>query len=220
MAMADRTFIYATSGIKKMASKIPIRGLGSKIHYSDEFVVLTFYKKGVLSFDTRAFAKITREIHIVDNLKADMLIGADNLTPERMMIDFATQTITIDSCRSMAVPMNSRARSEPTKRIIKSSSRVVLPPRSTQTIQIAFAGELLSDRDLLFEPRCSLQLGQTEDIYAHVVDSSFQTVHVRNDTNKHVIIPPKERLGTLEEYDQDEYFSIGADHAQPLSCSS
>lgn len=213
MTMADRTFVPTNTQIKKMSSKIPIRGLGSKIHHSDEFAVLTFYMEGVLPEGTRAFAKITREVHIVDDLKAGMLIGSDILTPERMVIDFATQTITIGSCRSMAVPMDSRARSEPTKRVIKSSSRVVLPPRSTQTIQVAFAGELPSDRDLLFEPQCSLQLGQAGGIYAHVVDSSFQTVHVRNDTNKHVIIPRRERLGTIGEYDQDGCFPIGAHHA-------
>lgn len=213
MTMADRTFVPAESQIKKMASKIPIRGLGSKIHHSDEFAVLTFYMEGVLPDGTRAFAKITREIHIVDDLKAGMLIGADILTPERMVIDFATQTITIGSCRNMAVPMDSRARSEPTKRIVKASSRVVLPPRSTQTVQVAFAGQLPSDRDLLFEPQCSLQLGQAGGVYAHVVDSSFQTIQVRNDTDHHVTIPRRERLGTLGEYDQDGYFLIGAHHA-------
>lgn len=213
MTMADRTFVPTETPVKKMTSKIPIRGLGSKIHHSDEFAVLTFYMEGVLPEGTRAFAKITREVHIVDDLKAGMLIGADILTPERMVIDFATQTITIGSCRSMAVPMDSRARSEPTKRTIKSSSRIVLPPRSTQTIQVSFAGELPSDRDLLFEPQCSLQLGQAGGVYAHVVDSSFRTVHVRNDTDKHVIIPRRERLGTLGEYDQDGYFPIEAHHA-------
>ena len=90
MTMADKTFIPETSQVRKMATKIPIRGLGSKIHYFDEYAVLTFFIEGVLSDGCRGFAKITREIHLVDDLKAGMLIGADILTPERMVIDFAT----------------------------------------------------------------------------------------------------------------------------------
>ena len=213
MTMADRTYVPKDTEVKKMATKIPIRGLGSKIHHSDEFAILTFYMEGVLPDGTRAFAQITREIHIVDDLKAGLLIGADILTPERMVIDFATQNIRIGSCRDLVVPMDSRARSEPVKRTVKSASRVVLPPRSTQQITVAYAGELPDDRELLFEPHCSLQLGQSGGVYAHVVDASFRAVHVRNDTDNHVVISRKERLGTLGEYDQDGCFPIGAHHA-------
>ena len=46
--------------------------------------------KGVLPNGTRTFAKITREIHIVDDLKVGILIGSNILTLERMVIDFIT----------------------------------------------------------------------------------------------------------------------------------
>ena len=213
MTMADRTFIPASAEVKKMAAKIPIRGLGSKIHHSDEYAILTFYMEGVLPDSTRAFAQITREIHVVDDLKAGMLIGADILTPERMVIDFATQSIKIGSCRDMTVPMDSRARSEPIKRTVKSSSRMILPPRATMQIPVAYAGELPMDRDLLFEPQCSIPLGHAGGVYAHMVDASFQAVQVRNDTDLSVVIPRKARLGVLGEYEQDGYFPIGAHHA-------
>ena len=72
--------------------------------------------------------------------------------------------------------MNSRTRSEPLKRIIKLSSRVVVAPRSTQQIQVAFAGELPIDRDLLFKPQYTLQLSHSSGIYTYVVNASFQTV--------------------------------------------
>ena len=213
MTMADRTFVPPTTELKKMATKIPIRGLGTKIHHSDEYAVLTFFMEGVLPDGTRAFARITREIHIVDDLKAGMLIGADILTPERMVIDFATQSIKIGSCRDMTVPMDSRARSEPIKRTVKSSTRMVLPPRATTQVPVAYSGKLPEDRDLLFEPQCSLLLGHSGGVFAHIVDASFRTVHVKNDTDQAVIIPRKARLGILGEYQQDGCLPIGAHHA-------
>ena len=60
-----------------------------------------------------------------------MLINANILIFERMIIDFATQFIIIDSCRDIIVPINSRARSKPIKRVIKSLARIVLLARST-----------------------------------------------------------------------------------------
>ena len=90
ITIADRTFIPIASKVKKIASKILIRGLGSKIHHSNKYAVLTFYIEGVLPDGTRAFTQITREIYIVDDLKAGILIGADILTPKRIVIDFAT----------------------------------------------------------------------------------------------------------------------------------
>ena len=90
---------------------------------------------------------------------------------------------------------------------------MVLPARTTMPVPVAFAGELPQDRDLLFEPKCSLQLGHAGGVYAHVVDASFYEVHVRNDTDQDVIIPRRARLGMLGEYDQDGCFPIGAHHA-------
>ena len=151
MIMADRTFVPPTAELKKIATKIPIRGLGTKIHHSNEFAVLTFFIEGVLPDRTRAFAKITREIYVVDDLKVGILIGADILTPERIVIDFTTQSIKISSCRNMTVLIDSRARLEPIKRTVKLSTRMVLPLRATTQILIVYSRKLPEDRDLLFE---------------------------------------------------------------------
>ena len=213
MIMVDRTFIPATAEVKKMAAKIPIRGLGSKIHHSDEYAVHTFYMEGVLPDNTRAFAQITREIHVVDDLKAGMLIGADILTPKRMIIDFATQVIKIDSCRSMTVSMNSRARFEPIKRTVKSSARIVLSPRATVQVPVTYFGKLSEDRDLLFESQCSLSLEYADGVYAHMIDIFFREVQVKNDIDQAIIISRKARLEMLGEYEQNECFPIGAHNA-------
>ena len=88
-----------------------------------------------------------------------MLIEADILILERMIIDFATQAIRIDSCRSIIVSINSRARFEPIKRTVKFSSRMILSSRATRQVPVAYSDKLSENRDLLFESQCSLQLG-------------------------------------------------------------
>ena len=130
--------------------------------------------KEVLSNDTRAFIQITREIYIVDNLKADMLIDSNILIFERIIIDFDTQLIIIDSYRSITISINSRARSNSIKRTIKTSSRIVLSPHFVTLVPITYVDELSQDRDLLFESQYALSLSHDNDIYAHVVDALFK----------------------------------------------
>jgi hypothetical protein len=43
-------------------------------------------------------AVITREFHLVDGLKANMLIGTDIIVPKQCTIDIAKLNITISSC--------------------------------------------------------------------------------------------------------------------------
>ena len=117
--MTDRTFIFSIAVIKKMATKILIRELKFKIYYFDEFDIIIFYIKRVLSNDTRAFAEIIKEIYIIDDLKADIFINIDIFISKRIIIDFAIQSITIESYRNITILMNSRVRFESIKRTIK-----------------------------------------------------------------------------------------------------
>ena len=50
--MADYTFISANIKLKKMASKIPIQDLESKIYYLDKYTIITFYIEGILPDNT------------------------------------------------------------------------------------------------------------------------------------------------------------------------
>ena len=216
MSVMDRNFLPKHVEVKRMPSKIPIRGLGTDLHYSDEYAGQTFYLEGNLAGNTQntpAFAKITREVHLVDNLKAGILMGADILIPEYMVMDFAKQQMTIGCCKDLITPISTRTRSAPIKRVIKSKDRLSLPPRSTTTIPVDYHGALPVDRDMLFEPKYHLPLG-SGGIYAHIVDGNFSQVQASNDTDFEVVIPRKSRLGTVEELEHDGCFMVDAHHAR------
>ena len=66
--------------IKKIASSIPVRGVGNKIIYSNEYAIITIYVTGLVGGVTRT-TYLTIEVYIVDNLKANILIGTNIITP-------------------------------------------------------------------------------------------------------------------------------------------
>ena len=81
-----------------MVFKIPIRGIGIQIHYSNEFVVVIFYKK---SFN--AIKTIIRKLHVVDDLKTKMLLNTDIMSPKKINFDFGSQQMTIGNCKNLSV---------------------------------------------------------------------------------------------------------------------
>ena len=129
--IANRTFILVNTQIKKITNRILIRGLRFKIYHFDEYVILIFYIKGVLLDNTRVFIEIIREIYIINDLKTEILIKVDILILERINIDFASQSIFIDSYRELIVFINSRARSKSIKRIIKLSAKTIVSSHIT-----------------------------------------------------------------------------------------
>ena len=169
-----------------------------KIYYFDEFIVLTFYIKEILSNNARTFAQIIRKIYIVDNLKIEMLIEVDILTSKQIIIDFVIQIISIDSCRGIIVSINSRARLEFIKRVVKSSTRIILSSHSIILVFIVYVDELSTNRDLLFESNYTLFFDYASGVYTHIVNISLKTVQIKNDIDLFVVIFHKTRLDILE----------------------
>ena len=113
----------------------------------------------------------------------------------------------------MIVSMNFRARSKPIKRTIKSSTRIILLSRITIFVLVIYVDELSTDRDLLFKSSYTLSFDYVERVYTHIVDASLKAVQIKNDIDLFVVIPRKTRLSTLEEYKQNDFFSIEAHHS-------
>ena len=76
--------------ILRMASKISIYKISSKLHYSDKYIVLTFYIKGSKERKVKA-VKITHKIYIVDDLKANLLISTDIMVLKKIKINMRKQ---------------------------------------------------------------------------------------------------------------------------------
>ena len=220
MSIIDRKFLSTLSGyeIKHMGSKVRIRGIGSQIHLSDEFIVLTFYLRGKLN-GQQAAAAITRELHVVDELKANMLIGNDIITPEGMCLDFSKQQLLIGSCQNIRVPFSTVARQDPhVKRTIRARAGTVLAPNSVTRVPVTYHGQIPDDRDFLFEPQlANVNLGDAGGVFAHVVDSNFSFVQVHNTSTLPVTLPRRVRLGSVVEYNQDGCYHVDV---HPVSAST
>ena len=90
MSLINRGFLHKLMeaglviDVKKMPTPMTVRGLGTNQHDASEFVRISIYLPGTKGTGT---ALITREVHVVDNLSTNTLIGIDIMKPEGMKLD-------------------------------------------------------------------------------------------------------------------------------------
>lgn len=191
--IADKQFFKSQAPdipIRIMASPITVRGLGDTKHRTDEYAISSMYFPGIKD-GKRALAKVTREVHLVDDL-----IG-----PEKIVIDIANKSAHIGSCDVTVDLEVKTARTVVHERVHAKK----ISPGSEMTIPVHHTS-IPSDRDFLFEPD-ELNLS----LYAHLVNSETRSIVVRNDSNKAVHIPRNCRLGRITELEFPNAFHIAAD---------
>lgn len=211
VTLGDRAYLrkhIPNLEIKKMASSIPVRGVGNKIVSTAEYASVTIYVNGVIdgSQEMRT-ACLTMEVHIVDDLKANILIGTDTMTPQGMIVDLDARSVRLGKCQGLKAPIDVVARTQPhSKRTIRTKAAITIAPGTTLKVPVAYNGAIPEDRDFLFEPDCAQDFGPTGGVFAHVVDHTISMVQVYNATVTPVRLPRKARLGALYEYEQDGAF--------------
>lgn len=113
--------------------------------------------------------EITFEVHLIEGLKANLLLGTDVLGPEHMKIDFEKHHIAIGSCKGLQVPISIINRASPhLQRIVLNKEELVVPANSTIKVPVSYHGTLPEDRDFMFDPTHHLRLGVEGGIYTHI----------------------------------------------------
>jgi len=97
-----------------------MRGIGSKRHTSTKYVTLSLYLYRSLRGE-QAIAVIKREVYLVDNLAANLLISVDILAPEAIEINMKNKLITLGNCEGIIVPIRITPRGERTRIYVKAS---------------------------------------------------------------------------------------------------
>ena len=202
MSIADRAFIEKhcpDAEVKTVPTTVRVRGIGKDKQAASQYVNITIYLPG-----NGGIARLQREVHIIDMLKAGLLLGLDILKPEGIIVDPSREAMTIQSCNSLIVPIQVHSRdSEHVRRNVFPLLRTIVPAHTEAKVQVSgHKGKEFSlpeDRDFLFEPSTK----QRVSVYAHIVDANINFVLVRNDTEEEMTLGRNAKLGTIIEYEAD-----------------
>ena len=158
---------------------------------------------------TKVLACICREVHIVDGLRAKMLIGNDFIGPEGIFIDVARENAYINSCK-MSITVTARQQGQFIKRKIHALSATTIPPYSKKFVPIVKSSlSFPDDRDYMFEPT---KQAANVVLFAHMVDSGISAVLARNDSGRQIKIPQNLRLGAVNKLTYKNCFQTDLSH--------
>ena len=206
ITLGDRDFIkneLPDAEIRKMATLVEVSGIGIDKHRTDEYIIAPILIPGKIANGSSAIAKLApREIHIVDNLRANILIGMDIMTPEGIDILASKRVVHITSC-GLEAPIEVLSTGPPVRRVVSAKKAMIIPPQSVGTVAIHHLA--LPERDFLFEP-CDTNLS----IYAGLVDNHISSVLVKNESEKPIKVPRNMRLGEVIEAEFDGCYHISS----------
>lgn len=201
-----------TIPIKTMATPITVRGIGSSQHQTDQYAIVPMMFEGTQD-EEKVFACIYREVHLVKELKANLLIGTDILGPEEVILDLGLGKAYLGSCK-VSIPILVKSRSNSPngiQRPVHIQKTTIIPPRSIQAVPIHHIQHVPTNREYLFEPD-----NVNFAIYAHLISTDTSSILVRNNENTTLTIPRNFKLGHLVELDYPHAFHAGGEDIAEL----
>jgi hypothetical protein len=206
MTLIDRKFaqrLLPNLQLRQMPKAISVTGIGDDRHESAEYILLDLYFPAVVR-GRSVLAHVSGEAHIVDNLRANALVGVDLLTPSSFTINLSKAEATIASCQDAAVKL--RITPKDNRRVNRAVSVLqdtIVPANSSSLVQIKYKGVIPSGRDYLFEPIFP-------GAYAHLVDAQTRTVLFCNDSATEAVLKRHTRLGYIVENLAEGAYAVDA----------
>ena len=211
----DKKFIQIKCSkieIHSMTTSLRMREIEAIIHETNEYIKILIYMSNVKN-DKQVLTCIEREIYLIDDLKANLLIENDFLRFEEFIIDVNERKVTIANC-DVTINLFIKQRDLYVRRNIHVNHVVVISAEQEIAISIKFS--ISKNKDFLF--KSSFKTNVT--LYHHVIDFYTSEIIVKNDSLKSVKISKKFCLEMITEITYDDCFLMSSNESHMIITSS
>ena len=202
----DREFFkrqISNISIRTMTTSISIRDFDTTQHWFSDYVIIFIYfsnKKNEIIVKVM----ITREIHLIDNLKINMLIENDFMKSKKIDINVTKEIVYIDNC-DVIVALNVKIFRIIVHTSIHARKTIIVFSHIEIVLSIHFT-TIFANRDFLFESK-NFNLS----FYIHLTNVEFKNIVVKNDNDKFVHISRNCRVKRIIELDFSNAYMITVD---------
>lgn len=131
-----------------MSIPLKVRGIETSKHKSTQFAEVFLFLLGESDEGQKVYTSIKCKLHLVEGLRANILIGNNILAPESFVLNVALGYTLVGSCR-VKITIRARQKSQFLKKRLLAKKDGVIPLRSE--IMVLLLLVLLPDnRDFLF----------------------------------------------------------------------
>ena len=149
------------------------------------------------------------KVHIVEDLKANMLIDTNTITPQEICVDLKTKVYRFGKCQGLKVPIDVTTKSKSnSRRTIRNKVPIIIAPGVTVKVSVAYKKNISKDRDFLFELNYAQNFEPIDEVFAYIVDFTISIIQVYNATTASIRLSRKSKLEALYKYKQDDVFII------------
>ena len=151
---------------------------------------------------------IRREVHIVNDLRVNLLLDIDTMMSENMTINYFNNQLSMTSCEDFVIVISINLIDSRVNRVIriKAVIRLALNAMIEVLIQIREKDNLSSRRDYLFQSATSIELKSEDDVFTHVIDANINFVQIRNVTTELVVLLRHAKLERIQDYEEENCY--------------
>lgn len=193
--------------IKEMSIPLKIRGIGASKHKSAQFAELSLFLLGENDKEQKVYASFKYELHLVEGLRAKMLIGNNILALENLVLNIGLGHSIVGSC-GVKITIKATQRGQFLRRKLLAENNEVVPPCFEAIIPI-LPVPVPDNRNFLFHLAAQTNL----TLFAHIIDHETSKVLVRNTSNRPLRVSRRQKLGHIVNIRYDNCFLADADSA-------
>ena len=153
VSLVDKAWLakkHPSQKINTMPVPLKVISIGASRHESGEFAFTALYMPGFDRGGSEVYACVQYELHQVDSLKANMLIGNNVFCTKDFTINLANASAHMLSC-GVTIVISARSHSQFLKRNVLANTTTFIPPKSETLIDVRQI-PLPDSRDFLFQP--------------------------------------------------------------------
>lgn len=205
--IVDRVWLerqLSNAKIHKMALPLKVRGIGTSKHETDEYVTEPLYFPATNTAGDNIIACVRRELHIVEDLRINILIDNDIIESEDITLDVVKGSAYISDCQATIV-ISSRQRGQCIRRILHANTTTIILARTQRMVPVHLS--LSQNRDFIFEYSAHSKLS----LFTHLVDHEIKGILVQNESTLPVQISKNMKLSRVSEIPYDKCFSASVE---------
>ena len=187
-----------------------IREIDDREFFSADYVNLDFYIDDKIK-NKSIIVYIKRDVHIVDNLKIKMLIDSDIICSKKMIVDLQKRKVTIVNC-DLTISIICTSTTSRVNQIFRFKQIVIISAHTIMIVSFKFQNDqfdLSIERNYIFQFHVIfINLNAEKNVMTHVMNNNFSFVHVRNATNKFIILSKHIKLSRLFDYNEKDYYHV------------
>ena len=149
-----------------------------------------------------------REVHIVDNLRVNMLIDINIQNFEGMIIDIFQRKLIIASCADFITAIKVFNFGKRVNKVIRNKRQISLSSQLIINVFIQLRDniELSINRDYMFHFETFFDLSSESGVFTHIVDANISIIQIRNVTHRTTIISRYAKLKRIMNYEKKECY--------------